>query len=160
TSLFRREKPNLSPQRDATLVTLDSDLYYIKVNGEGAVRLTRAAGDEELASFSPDGKLVAFVRSNNLYVVDIATHTERALTTDGSDVLCNGKADWVYYEEVFGRGQRAYWWSPDSSHIAFLQLDDSPVNKFTVVDFATKKPEPETTPYPKAGTANPLAWLG
>ncbi|MBW8884718.1 MAG: DPP IV N-terminal domain-containing protein, partial [Planctomycetia bacterium] len=160
TSLSRRATQNLSPQRDATLLTHNGDLYYIKLSGEGAVRLTRTAGEEELASFSPNGKLVAFVRSNNLYVVDIATQTEIALTSDGSDLVFNGKADWVYYEEVFNRSHRAYWWSPDSSHIAFLQFDDSPVNKFTVVDFAQKKPEPEATPYPKAGAANPLAWLG
>ncbi len=160
TALSRRTTQNLSPQRDATLLTHNGDLYYIKLNGEGAVRLTKTAGEEELASFSPNGKLVAFVRHNNLYVVDIATQTEIALTSDGSDLVFNGKADWVYYEEVFNRSHRAYWWSPDSSDIAFLQFDDSPVNKFTVVDFAQKKPEPEATPYPKAGAANPLAWLG
>jgi dipeptidyl aminopeptidase/acylaminoacyl peptidase len=159
-SLSRRATQNLSPQHDATLLTHNGDLYYIKLNGEGAIRLTHTAGEEELASFSPSGKLVAFVRHNNLYVVDIATQTEIALTSDGSDLVFNGKADWVYYEEVFNRSHRAYWWSPDSSHIAFLQFDDSPVNKFTVVDFATKKPEPESTPYPKAGAANPFAWLG
>jgi Tol biopolymer transport system component len=159
-ALARRAAQNMSPQRDAALSTHEGDLYYVKLDGEGAVRLTRTGGEEELASFSPDGKLVAFVRANNLYVVDVATQTERALTSDGSELTFNGKADWVYYEEIFDRSRRAYWWSPDSSRIAFLWFDDAPVNKFTVVDFATKQPAPESTPYPKAGAANPLVALG
>jgi dipeptidyl-peptidase 4 len=157
--LARRVAQQMSPQRDAGLVSHENDLYYVKLNGEGAVRLTKTRGEEELPSFSPDGNLVAFVRANNLYVVDIATQTERAITSDGGELVFNGKADWVYYEEVFDRSHKAYWWSPDSSRIAFLRFDDAPVHKFTVIDFATRQPSPESTPYPKAGAANPLASL-
>ena len=53
---------------------------------------------------------------------------QTALTTDGSDKILNGRLDWVYEEEIYGRGKnRAYWWSPDSTSIAFLRLDDGPV---------------------------------
>ena len=59
---------------------------------------------------------MAFVRHNNLFVVDTATLRETALTTDGAARILNGKLDWVYEEEIYGRGeQRGYWWSPDSS---------------------------------------------
>jgi dipeptidyl-peptidase-4 len=159
-ALARNASATMSRQRDAVLLSFDDDLYYAKLNGDGAVRLTRTSEAEELASFSPDGRLVAFVRGNNLYVVDVATQTERALTSDGSETIFNGRADWVYYEEIFNRSRRVYWWSPDSSRIAFLRFDDGPVRKFTVVDFASKLAAPETTPYPKAGAANPLASLG
>ncbi len=60
------------------------DLYYFFADGGKAVRLTRTPGTKELVTISPDGQHVAYVRDNNLYVVDIATQTERALTTDGS----------------------------------------------------------------------------
>ena len=44
----------------------------------------------------------------------------------------NGELDWVYPEEL--DLHTAYWWSPDSSHIAFLQLDESPVEKYPLAD--------------------------
>ena len=79
------------------------DLYYYFLDGSKAVRLTRSTGAKELVSLSPNGQHVAYVRDNNLYVVDIATQTERALTTDGSAVIFNGKMDWVYWEEIGNR---------------------------------------------------------
>src|SRR5207249_10524320 len=63
----------------AALFEHQNDLYYCNLDGSGAVRLTKTPGAKELATFSPDGKFVAFVRGNNLNVVDIATQTERAL---------------------------------------------------------------------------------
>src|SRR5438128_2660150 len=94
---------------------------------------------------------VWLVRNSNLYVVDVASQRERQLTTDGNDDLLNGMLDWVYQEEIFGRGNfHAYWWSPDSSRIAYLQLDERPVKRFTVVDHIPLMQNVEITPYPKA----------
>ena len=67
---------------------------------------------------------------------------ERALTTDGSAEILNGKLDWLYQEEIYGRGRfRAYWWSPDSTRLAFLQLDERPVPEYTVVDHIPYRPD-------------------
>ena len=63
------------------------------VKPSGAVNLT----------YSPDSTKLAFTRDNDLYVVDIASGNETRLTYDGSDVILNGYASWVYYEEIFGR---------------------------------------------------------
>ena len=113
-----------NPARTAGLLTIDDDLYVYDFASGRAVRLTSAAGAEEEPTFSPNGRMVAFVRSNNLYVVDAGGRQERALTNDGATFLLNGKLDWLYQEEIYGRGRwRAYWWSPDSSQVAFLQLD-------------------------------------
>ena len=150
-----------NPTRTGVLVTIADDLYFYDIAGAKASRLTAAAGEEEVANFSPDGKLVAFVRANNLYVVDVAAPRERALTTDGSREVYNGKLDWLYQEEIYGRDQfRGYWWSPDSARIAFLQLDERPVPEYTVVDHIPYRPTLEVTDYPKAGDANPLVKLG
>jgi len=107
--------------------------------------LTSSPGEEKLSSFDPGGKFIAFVRDQNLFVVDITTQTERALTSSGGGMISNGEADWVYFEEVYGRRWRAFWWSPDSSTIAFMQFDDGPVNKFTVVNNTKRKQEVEET---------------
>ena len=143
------------------LVTVGDDLYAFDVAGKRLVRLTTTAGEEELPSFSPDGRVVAFVRGHNLFAVDLATERERPLTTDGDEQHYNGKFDWVYQEEVYGRGDfRGYWWSPDSSRIAFLRLDETPVHPFTIVDHLPVRQRIEMEDYPKAGDPNPLVTLG
>ena len=142
------------------LLNHENDLYAYHVEEQVAVRLTSTPGREELAQFSPDGRFVAFVRDNDLYVVDVEGATERALTTGGSDTLRNAKADWVYFEELFGRSWKAYWWSPDSRHIAFLQTDASMVDTYTMVNDLPDPLVVEAVRYPKAGTPNPQVKLG
>src|SRR5918993_5078537 len=147
--------------RAGVLLTIVDDLYYYDIARRRASRLTTAAGVEEEATFSPDGRWVAFVRANNLFVVDIASRRERAITRDGSAEILNGKLDWLYQEEIYGRGRfRAYWWSPDSTSLAFLQLNERPVPEYTVVNHLPYRPELEVTDYPKAGDPNPGVKLG
>ncbi len=136
------------------------DLYYYFLDGSKAVRLTHSPGVKELVALSPNGKYAAYVRANNLYVVDIATQTEHALTTDGSALVFNGKMDWVYWEEIGNRRSNAYWWSPDSTHLAFVRYDDTPVHKYTVLDHMPTRQKTELTPYPKAGDPIPTVKLG
>jgi dipeptidyl-peptidase-4 len=145
----------------AALAQLADDLYGYSFNDGRAVRLTNAPGAEEHASFSPDGKAVAFVRGNNLYVSDFEAGRETALTQDGAPKILNGRLDWVYEEEIYGRGNaRAYWWSPDSSALAFLRIDDTPVPSYPVVDHIPYEQRVEQWDYPKAGDPNPIVKLG
>ena len=145
----------------ATLFHIADDLYVFTFGGGRVVRLTNAPGPEEYATFSPNERLVAFVRGNNLFVVDAAGGPEKALTTDGETRVLNGSLDWVYEEEIYGRGQKqGYWWSPDSTRVAFLRIDDRPVPGFTVVDHIPYDQEVEHWDYPKAGDPNPIATLG
>jgi dipeptidyl-peptidase-4 len=100
------------------------------------------------------------VRGNDLFVMELGG-AERRLTTDGSADVLNGKLDWVYQEEVYGRGKfRAHWWSPDSRKLAFLRLDEKDVPRHTVTDDIPQHPIVEVYPYPKAGDPNPKATLG
>ena len=145
----------------AVILTLADDLYLYTIGDGRAVRLTSTAGEEEEATFSPDSSKVAFVRDNNLFVVDAATQRETALTADGTAKILNGKLDWVYEEEVYGRGQkRAYWWSPDSARLAFLRIDDTRVSTYVTLDDIAYDPKVETWQYPRAGDPNPTATLG
>jgi dipeptidyl-peptidase-4 len=147
--------------KTAVLINEANDLFYYPLGSDTAVRLTNGPEPEVGEEFSPDGKLVSFVRNYNLYVVELATPRERALTTDGGPELLNGRLDWVYQEEVYGRGNfKGYWWSPDSTKLAYLRLDESPVKEFTVVDHIPYRLELEVTNYPKAGDPNPKVDLG
>jgi dipeptidyl-peptidase-4 len=110
------------------------------------------------AKLSPDGRSAAFVRNNNIYVTDLATGAERALTRDGSPEIINGTTDWVY-EEEFGL-RDAFRWSPDGRRIAFWRFDQSMVKPFSLVDETTQYPAFTTFKYPKAGERNADVKIG
>jgi dipeptidyl-peptidase-4 len=160
--LANRGNYDLNPAETAVLINWSNDLFYYEFGSDRAVRLTSNPDPEVGEGFSPDGRMVSFVRGNNLYVEDLSMQRrERALTSDGSDKILNGRLDWVYQEELYGRGNfSAYWWSPDSTAIAFIRFDENPVPEFTVVDHIPYYQNVEVTPYPKAGAPNPLVKLG
>jgi dipeptidyl-peptidase-4 len=151
---------NFSPNKKSVLLNIGNDVYLYAFDADSMTRLTSSPGEKEEVTFSPDGRFVSFVRENNIYIVDVATQRERQLTTDGNENIQNGILDWVYQEEVYGRGNfRAYWWSPDSTRIAYLQLDERPVKHFAVVDHIPYQQNVESELYPKAGAPNPIAKL-
>lgn len=147
-----------SPKGDALLVVSQGNLYWFDLKTQEGKRLTSSKEAAEDPKISPDGRTVSFVRSYNLWVVDIATGKEKQLTSDGREELLNGKLDWVYPEE-FGI-RTGYWWSPDSSRIAFLQMDEKGVTRYPIVNFLTYTGETDLARYPKAGDANPVVRVG
>jgi dipeptidyl-peptidase-4 len=112
----------------------------------------RTSGDV----LSPDLRYRAFTRDYNLFIKDMDGN-ETPLTTDGTEDLRNGLPDWVYPEEL---GQyRAFWWSPDSKKIAFMQFDESPVTKYPIIHDIQPIPRLEMLGYPKPGGNNPIIRL-
>ena len=111
---------------------------------------------------SPDGTLCAFTRDNDLWVRNVADSVETRLTFDGSDLILNGYASWVYYEEIFGRASRykAFWWSPDSRKLAFYRFDNSEVPMFPIFSPFGQGGSLSMTRYPKAGQTNPEVRIG
>jgi dipeptidyl-peptidase-4 len=147
-----------SPDGRRLLVAGAGDLWLYDLAATRLARLTRSPeAEEELPSFSPDGKRVAFVRKNDLWSLDLASGRETRLTRDGSDVVFNGKLDWVYEEELAGRDARGYEWSPDGRSLAYLRLDDAPVLPAPIVDFLPAPPKVAWQRYPKSGGDNPKA---
>jgi dipeptidyl-peptidase-4 len=160
--LSNRGSYQMNPAETGALINWSNDLFYYEFGSDRAVRLTATLDEEVGEEFSPDGRMVSFVRGNNLFVEDLGMQRrERALTSDGSAKILNGRLDWVYQEELYGRGNfGAYWWSPDSTMIAYIRFDESPVPEFTVVDHIPYPQRIELTPYPKAGDPNPIVKLG
>jgi len=145
----------------SALVRHKQDLYFYDVPSESAIRLTETPdAEEELVELSPSRNHVAFIRDQNLWIVDCKTRELKQLTKDGGGEILNGKLDWVYQEEIYGRGQfKSYWWSPDGRRIAYLRLDESPVPNFIVDNSLAFAQKIENMRYPKAGQNNPLVSL-
>lgn len=150
-----------NPALDAFLVKGGEDLYLVRTAGPAAARLTADGAAREVPTFSPDGKHLAFLKGNDLHVLDLASGTEKALTSGGSETRLNGRLDWVYDEEVYGRGStRAFWWAPDSRSLAFLSFDLTRVPVHTLVDDRSHPQKTVPIRYPKAGEPNATVTLG
>ena len=125
-------------------------------------KLERLGGDAPpstlmFAKFSPDGRSVAYVRDNNLYLEDLGTRKITPLTSDGSATTINGTSDWVYEEEFDVRD--GFRWSPDGRSIAYFQFDSSPVREFSMINDlggGFRQPVAEV-PYPQYGVY-PKVW--
>lgn len=127
--------------------------YYIYNVAEGTFEMISQNGKQRLTTFSPDGKMVAFVRDNNLFVMDLASKEEKQITSDGKlNAIINGTTDWVY-EEEFAITQ-GFYWSPDSKKIAFYRFDESKVKEYTMQMWGELYPDNYTYKYPKAGEDN------
>lgn len=112
-------------------------------------------GKQQLATFSPDGKKIAFVRENNIFIKYIDSKEEIQITHDGDiNKIINGTTDWVY-EEEFGF-TKAFFWSPDSKKIAFYRFDESNVKEFQMALYGELYPQQYKFRYPKAGEDNSL----
>ncbi|MDD3281634.1 MAG: DPP IV N-terminal domain-containing protein, partial [Bacteroidales bacterium] len=112
-------------------------------------------GKQSFADFSPDCSKIAFVRDNNLFVKDLVSKQETAVTTDGKfNHVLNGIADWVYEEEL--DMSQAFTWSPDGKHLAYLRFDETRVKEFSMVMWGELYPESYRYKYPKAGEDNSL----
>jgi dipeptidyl-peptidase 4 len=136
--------------------------YWVLDRGSGKLRKLGGSAPESslmFAQFSPDGRSVAYVRANNIYIEDIDTGAIRPLTTDGSQTLINGTSDWVNEEELDIRD--GFRWSPDGRSIAYWQFDTTGVGIFTLInDTAEAYPVLKQFPYPQVGTANSAARVG
>ncbi len=115
----------------------------------------RPPGASSSPSSAPTASRSRSCATYDLYAVDIATQTERRLTTGGRDDLRHGHADWVYYEEIFNRRWPAFWWSPDSKQLAFMEFDDAGVPYHTVLDDSFSPSEGRKDPLSALGRAQP-----
>ena len=131
-------------------------------SGPSAAAMPQLVEDWVNPTYSPDYSKIAYTLGNNLYSIDVNTREIVQHTSDGSDVILNGYASWVYYEEIFGRASRykAFWWSPDSKILAFYRFDNSKVPMFPIYNSEGQHGSINETRYPKAGDPNPEVKIG
>jgi dipeptidyl-peptidase 4 len=134
-------------------------IYDLSTSTGIEIAYTGAAfGDDP--KFSPDGKSISFIRDNSLTVVrlrEIGTPAVAVAPSNNPDIL-NGKVDWVYDEELETRSN--YFWSPDSSRLAFLQMDETNVPRYPIEDWLPTHATIDLERYPQPGDPNPDVRVG
>ncbi len=127
--------------------------YYIYDRQARIVFPLSKGGPQSYATFSPDGKSIAFARDNNMFVVDVATKQESQITTDGAlNKVINGSCDWVYEEEF--EFAQAFSWSADGRYLAYYRFDEQAVPTYNMQTWGSLYPADYLYKYPKAGEKN------
>ncbi|MGE0526392.1 MAG: DPP IV N-terminal domain-containing protein [Bdellovibrionales bacterium] len=157
----RRERMRISRQGiveyfwsengDKIIFPAAGDLY-LQDSNKKLRRLTQNAGAELDVRFSPKDTYVSFVRDQNLYVFDLKSGKEFAVTTRGKDHLSFGVAEFVAQEEM-GR-YTGYWWSEDETYLALMEVDESPVKWVDRYEINADSVVTRKQRYPEAGTSN------
>lgn len=156
-----------SPDSQALLFIAARELFWYDLKSQSAKRLVGevkgqepegGGADIDDAKVSPDSHWVSFLRNHDLWVTSVADGEPRQLTKGGSEDLHDGELDWVYPEEL--DLETAYWWAPDSSKIAFLQLDEHVVQKYPLVNELSYAGSVTEEQFPAAGSPNPVARVG
>ncbi|MGI8507965.1 MAG: S9 family peptidase [Gemmatimonadaceae bacterium] len=132
-----------------------SDYYIYSLADHSLALAARGAGTAEV---SPDGSMIGYERGGDMYVEDLASHSEKRLTSDATEHVYNGHFDWVY-EEEFGLAQ-AWNWSPDNRFIAYWQVNDSAEPVVQLTDFAGRHPDWDHIRIPQPGDSNPTVRIG
>jgi dipeptidyl-peptidase-4 len=156
-----------TPDSKHLLFNALGQLWLYSIESGTAVLVSSSPDPARDSKFSPDGNKLAYLRKHNLYVrsvsKDLANDAEMQLTRSSEkeekdESLLNGEVDWVYAEELSVRSN--YFWSPDSRDIVFLQMDESKVPAYPIVNWMPTHPTVDMEKYPQAGDPNPSVRLG
>jgi len=171
------EKRILFTDEEEAIYRHSTKAYYYIYDIETRKLIPLSTGEKQrLATLSPDGNKVAFVRDNNIFIRDLESGfwnssqeggqdgdsnrdpvftSEMQITSDGQfNEIINGATDWVY-EEEFGF-TKAFFWAPDSKKIAYYRFDEKQVKEYKLEYYGEVYPEIYTYKYPKAGEDNSL----
>lgn len=148
----------IAAQTDVIYRYSTSSEFYIWDFDTHLISRLSLAGKQRLATFSPDGTKIAFVRNNNLIVTDLVNKVEVQVTNDGKpNEIINGTTDWVYEEEF--AITKGFEWSPDGNTIAFYRFDETQVPEFSMTEWGDLYPTVNKFKYPKAGENNSIVTI-
>ncbi|MGC2639018.1 MAG: alpha/beta fold hydrolase [Acidobacteriaceae bacterium] len=149
-----------SPDSQHLLFDTDGQLWLYDLKNTTGVQIgntSMQSGDDP--KFSPSGQYISYVRDHNLWAQRIDGSTPPIpLTTTRDETLLNGGIDWVYLEELNVRSN--YFWSPDSKQVAYLQMNESSVPVYPLVDFNLVHATVDPQRYPQPGDPNPAVRVG
>lgn len=140
----------------ALLFPLSGDLYLVRL-GAGAPQAQRLTNTpdapEQDPRCTPEGQRLAYVQAGNLFVLPLGAGAQpRQLTSDGSDTVSWGLAEFIAAEEL--SRQRGYWWSKDGKQLLALRVDESGVALKTRAQIFADRTAMTEQRYPAAGEAN------
>lgn len=145
------------------LIRIDRKLVWFRSEDGRSVQsrvIASDASDWNDPTLDPTGQTIAYTRQGDLYLYEIAKERTIRVTGDGSDTLLNGRLDWTYQEEIYGRGKfKGFWFSPDGRHLAMLRIDIQSVPPYTLSQTSQPRGEGPIVRYPKAGDPIPHASL-
>ena len=140
----------------ALLFPLAGDVYYYRLaDGKHAASVKKLLDTPEFETdiqLSPNSTYISYIREQNLFVLNIETGKETAITRQGGGHIKYGMAEFVAQEEM--DRLTGYWWSPDERHIAFTRVDETPVKVITRSEIYADSIEMIEQKYPLAGTDN------
>jgi dipeptidyl-peptidase-4 len=146
------------PDGKSLLVPAPGGLFVINAGNAKPKETIADIREDNVPTLSPDGRSVLFRKDSNLFVRNLASRKTAQLTSDGTSTLLNGQLDWVYPEELdLGT---AFWWSPDSKWIAYMQFDVSKEFIYPHSDLLGLRAIYEPQRYPQAGTPNAEVKVG
>jgi dipeptidyl-peptidase 4 len=147
---------------DSKHILFDSggQLFLYSLDSGTAIDIaSTGSGSGDDPKFAPNGQFVSYVRDHNLYVHRFKDQaSEVQLTTGHEETLLNGEVDWVYLEELDVRSN--YFWSPDSAHVAFLQMNEANVPEYPITDWIPLHATVDKQRYPQPGDPNPSVRVG
>lgn len=88
-------------------------------------------GKQQLATFSPNGRMVAFVREGNIYLKKLDYDSQSEITKGGeTGNVIYGSTSWAYEEEF--SFVNSLTWAPDNSTLAFLRTDERETEPYPI----------------------------
>jgi dipeptidyl-peptidase-4 len=152
-----------APDSQHLLFDSQGQLWLYTIENGTAVQVTSAPEPSTDPKFSPDGDKLAYLRQHNLYVRRLTGGEEKQITKPTGDKekdanLLNGEVDWVYAEELDVRSN--YFWSPNGKELVYLQMDETNVPTYPIVNWMPTHPTVDMEKYPKAGDPNPAVRVG
>lgn len=152
--------PKASTDGKSAIISADGISVVYLIDESKSLQIGSQENEAELIVLNPAEDRIAFVNNDGLNFLELETQNITTIKKENDDNLV-GKLDWVYQEELYGRGNfKGFWWHPTENRVAFLSLDESPVLPFTVMDHLPVRGKSEFTNYPKAGDPLPKIKLG
>lgn len=136
-----------------------AEVYDYDTRRRMVKRLNETGKKIRIPTFSPDGRMCAYVEDNNIWIKKFDYDTETQVTKDGErNKIINGATDWVYEEEFAVTNGMA--WSPDNEYLAYARFDESGVPEYAMAMYGDGYyPYEQRFKYPKAGEPNSVVTL-